>query len=117
MYNPNHFDAVVVSGAGIMHHDGVNVGVLNLGEEVRIAGTAITDVLMTATFSAEKWEAAGLTAEYYKGTLSFVVDADVTVKIPALMGGYTYTANWDNFVVDVGDFGDRSLCACQDWDR
>jgi len=116
VYNPNHFDAVVVSGAGVLSHDGVRVGVMNLGEEVSIAATAITDVLMTVTFSSEKWEAAGISAEYYKGTLSFAADADVTVKIPALFGGFTYTADWKNLQIDVGDWGDRSLCACQDWD-
>jgi hypothetical protein len=116
VYNPNHFDAVIVSGTGIMHHNGINVGVINLGDEVKISGTAITDIMFTATFSSEKWEAASLSAEYAKGTLSFIVDADVTVKIPALFGGFTYTADWKNFQIDVGDFGDRSLCACEDWD-
>ena len=66
VYNPNYFSAVVVSGTGVMKHDGVNVGLINLGDETRVEGTAITDVLATATFSSEKWAAAGLTAEYVR---------------------------------------------------
>jgi len=114
IYNPNVFDAVVDYGSGIMSHENVNVGILDFGENVLIKGTSITDVLVTATFSPDKWETLGLTAEYYDGTLTFLVNADVTVTIPAI--SYTQSSKWSNYLLHLnGEYGDRSLCACEKW--
>ena len=116
VYNPNHFDVDVISGTGTFHHDGILVGTFDLGESIshKVSSLAITDVLVTVTFTTDQWEALALSTEYYKGTLTFLVDANVAFKIPAFM--YTGVGKWKEYFVHVGDeTGDRSLCACPEW--
>ena len=86
-----------------------------MGDIKTISNLAITDVLVTCTFTADQWQSLSLTAEYYQGTLAFTVDANVAYKIPAI--GYTSSGEWSNYLVHVGTAvgGDRSLCACEEW--
>ena len=114
IYNPNYLSATVDYGSGTLTHDNVQVGILDFGTDIFIKGNSITDVLVTVTFSPEKWEALSLTSEYYLGTLTFMVDASATVTIPAI--GYTANSQWTNYLVHVGgDYADRTLCACEKW--
>ena len=114
IYNPNVFEARLDYGSGTITHDGVNVGIIDFGQDIPFKGTSITDVLVTATFSPDKWELLGLTAEYYEGTLSFMIDADVTFTLPAI--SYTASPAWKNYLIHLSsDDWERSLCACQNW--
>mmetsp|Transcript_15416 Transcript_15416/g.20087 ORF Transcript_15416/g.20087 Transcript_15416/m.20087 type:complete len:522 (-) Transcript_15416:47-1612(-) len=113
--NPNKFDAILDMGSGSFSHDGVHVGTFEIPQGTTIKSMAITDILSTVTITPNKWQALELTSEYYKGTLSFVVDAEVDATIPAL-GGYTFQTKISNYMIHVGDaMDDRHLCACQSW--
>lgn len=114
IYNPNKFDALLDMGAGSFKHDGVHVGTFEIPSESAKA-MSITDYLVTVTLTPDEWQALELTSEYYKGTLTFVVDAHVTVTLPAL-GGYTFQTQFDDYFIHVGDeLSDRHLCACSSW--
>ena len=115
VYNPNHFDLQVLSGTGTFHHDGVLVGTFDMGSDVTVIhALSITDVLLTVTFTTDQWQALELGTEYYKGSLTFLVDANVAFAIPAFK--YTAQSEWHDYFVHVGEIGgDRSLCACKEW--
>jgi len=116
IYNPNKFDALLDMGAGSFKHDGVHVGTFEIPSESAKA-MSITDYLVTVTLTPDEWQALELTSEYYKGTLTFVVDAHVTVTLPAL-GGYTFQTQFDDYFIHVGDeMSDRHLCACSSWEE
>jgi len=115
IYNPNRFDVDLSLGSGTFKHDGTYVGRFEIPPQTKVAQQAITDLLVTVTLRPDKWEALALTAEYYKGTLTFEVDMSMAVSAPFL-GGYSYQANFDNYLVHVSDANtDRSLCACPQW--
>ncbi|GMH78580.1 hypothetical protein TrST_g14221 [Triparma strigata] len=114
IYNPNYLNLYVNQGSGVLRHGNDDVGILDFGSDVEIRGNSITDVLITATFIPSEWEALSLTSEYYSGTLEFMVDATITVGIPAL--GYTGSSQWNNYLIKIGGaYEDRSLCACEQW--
>lgn len=113
--NPNKLDAVIDMGSGSFKHDGVHVGTFEIPEGVVLKRMAITDYLINVNITPDKWQALELTSEYYKGTLSFIVEAEIDVTIPAL-GGYTFQTDISNYMIHVGDaMSDRHLCACKEW--
>lgn len=111
--NPNRIDVVLDSGSGSFRHDGVPVGTFRIPPVV-VKAQAITDILVIATLSPEKWEALSLTAEYYRGKLVLSVDTAATIRVPALFD-YQFSAELKNIVVNVNEMSDRSLCACPSW--
>ena len=119
IYNPNYFDAEVLQGSGTFQYDGVYIGTMAFGPEdgtdssILIAANSITDILVTATFTPDKWEALQLTAEYYKGTLKFNINSESTVRIPFF--DYTFVTEVKDMTVHVGEVQDRHLCACPLW--
>jgi len=120
VYNPNYFDAEVIQGEGTFEYDGVYVGTMTFGKKdldddspTKIAANSITDVIITASFTPDKWEALQLTAEYYKGTLKFKIDSKTTVRIPFF--DYTFTSEVKDLTIHIGDMNDRYLCACPVW--
>jgi len=112
VYNPNHANIHVTGGTGTFSHEGVMVGTLTL-PDTTARRSAVTDVLVTATFTPDKWEAAGLIAEYYQGNLKFVVDAVGSVEVP-LLRGYTFRQEFRDMLINVNRFAenDRHLCLC-----
>ena len=115
--NPNHFDVAVDMGRGTFKHNGVYVGTFEIPPTV-ISAMAITDIAIVATFTPEKWEALSLSAEYYRGTLAFTIDAQSMIRIPVLFD-YSMEADFGNMYVKVNDpnLKDRHLCACPNWDE
>jgi hypothetical protein len=111
--NPNHFDVAVDMGKGSFSHDGAFVGTYEI-PPVTVAAMAITDILIVASFVPEKWQALSITAEYYRGTLVLHVDAEATIRVPAL-ADYTFTATLKDLIVHVNEMSDRHLCACPTW--
>lgn len=111
--NPNHFDVALDMGKGSFSHDGAFVGTYEI-PPVTVAATSITDILIIASFTPEKWEALAITAEYYRGTLVLHVDAEATIRIPAL-ADYSFSTDLKDLVVHVNEKSDRSLCACPTW--
>lgn len=113
IYNPNHFDVALDMGKGSFSHDGAFVGTYEI-PPVMVAATAITDILIVATFTPEKWEAISIGAEYYRGTLVLHVDVEMSIRVPAL-ADYAFTASVKDKVVHVNELSDRHLCACPTW--
>jgi len=110
--NPNRFEVVLDMASGSFMHDGAQVGTFTV-PRTSIQSMAITDLLVSVTFTPDKWEALQLTAEYYKGTLTFLVDMAAAVQIPAL-ANFTYDFKVDNYKVLAADpkLQDRHLCYC-----
>lgn len=115
--NPNRFDIDLNNGSGQFHHDGNYVGLFEIPQST-ISGKAISDVVVKVTFSPDKWSAIGMTTEYYRGTLKFVIGGNANVEIPAL-GGYQFDAKFDDVIVNVNDPSqdDTHLCACPSWKK
>jgi hypothetical protein len=113
IYNPNHLDVALDMGKGSFTHDGAFVGTYEI-PPTYIAANAISDILIVASFTPEKWQALSITAEYYRGTLVMHVDATATIRIPALFD-YTFSTSLKDIVVHVNDMSDRHLCACPTW--
>lgn len=112
--NPNRFEVVLDMASGSFEHDGAQVGTFTV-PRTSIQSMAITDLLVSVTFTPDKWEALQLTAEYYKGTLTFMVDIAAAVQIPAL-ANFTYDFELNNYKVLAADpkLQDRRLCYCPD---
>lgn len=113
VYNPNHFDVALDMGKGSFAHDGAFVGTYEI-PSVTVAAMAVTDILIVASFAPEKWQALSITAEYYRGTLVMHVDAQASIRVPAL-AEYSFTASLKDLVVHVNEMSDRHLCACPTW--
>eukprot|EP00550_Attheya_septentrionalis_P001184 CAMPEP_0198282462 /NCGR_PEP_ID=MMETSP1449-20131203/2271_1 /TAXON_ID=420275 /ORGANISM="Attheya septentrionalis, Strain CCMP2084" /LENGTH=651 /DNA_ID=CAMNT_0043978727 /DNA_START=149 /DNA_END=2104 /DNA_ORIENTATION=+ len=113
--NPNHLDIVLDLGKGTFYHADAFVGTFSIPTST-IAAMSISDVLIVATFSPDRWEALSLTSEYYKGTLKFLVNSQATVRIPSL-ANYAFESKISNMIVQVNDpkLDDRHLCACPQW--
>jgi len=113
--NPNHFDVALDMGKGSFTHDGVFVGSFEI-PPVTAKAMSITDLMIITTFTPEKWEALSITSEYYHGRLVLTVDAQASIRVPALFD-YSFHADMKGLVVHVSELSDRSLCACPTWDE
>jgi hypothetical protein len=113
--NPNHFSAAVDMGRGTFNHNGVFVGTFDIPPTV-VPAMSIIDIRVVAHFTPAKWEALSLSAEYYKGTLAFDIDAMATFRFPWLFD-YSSAAKFNDIHVLVNDpkLLDRHLCACPKW--
>ena len=112
--NPTHFDAVLAMGKGSFTHAGAFVGNFDIPPFVAPA-MSITDTMIIAHLNPDKWEAASLATDYYRGNLVLDVDAEATIRIPALFG-YSFTLHKNGIVVNISEQGDRHLCHCPKWD-
>jgi hypothetical protein len=113
IYNPNLINVALDSGRGTFAHNGELVGTYEIPPTM-IVGRAITDVLIVARLTPDKWQALSLSAEYYHGTLVLHVNADASIRIPALLD-YTLHTSLQDIMVHVNELSDRQLCACPTW--
>ena len=113
VYNPNALDVALDMGKGSFSHNGDMVGTYEIPPTL-IASQAITDLLIVARFTPEKWQALSITAEYYSGNLVLHVNADASIRIPALFD-YTISTSLQDIVVHVNALSDRHLCSCPTW--
>lgn len=113
VYNPNALDVALDMGKGSFAHNGEMVGTYEIPPTL-IASQAITDLLIVARFTPEKWQALSITAEYYSGNLVLHVNADASIRIPALFD-YTISTSLQDIVVHVNALSDRHLCSCPTW--
>lgn len=113
--NPNHFDVALDMGKGSFTHDHAFVGTFEI-PPVTAKAMSITDMMIIASFSPDKWDALSLTAEYYRGKLVLAVDAEATIRVPVL-ADYSFTTTVKNMKVRVNEMADRSLCACPTWNE
>jgi hypothetical protein len=113
VYNPNRISLTMDKVSGTFRHDGDEIGTF-LVPSTRIHSRAITDVLVTCTVVPDRWEALGIIAEYYKGTLVLDVTAGGMVRIPSL--GVLFPIQITDLIVPVNDApADRHLCSCPEW--
>ena len=113
VYNPNPLDVALDMGKGSFAHNGDMVGTYEIPPTL-MASQAITDLLIVARFTPEKWQALSITAEYYSGNLVLHVNADASIRIPALFD-YTISTSLQDIVVHVNALSDRHLCSCPTW--
>jgi hypothetical protein len=113
VYNPNLLDVAVDMGKGSFAHGGEIVGTYEIPPTL-IVSQSITDLLIIARFTPEKWQALSITAEYYSGNLVLHVNADASIRIPALLD-YTISTSLQDIVVHVNALSDRRLCSCPTW--
>ena len=112
--NTNHL-AIVLDGVhGTFSHDGQDIGTFSM-PTTTIEADSITDMLVTCTFSPDKWEALGLIADYYRGNLEFVIDVSGNVRIKGI--SYNVPISVKDVMVKVNDpaMDDRHLCHCPEW--
>jgi hypothetical protein len=115
IYNPNRFDVNINLGTGTFTHDGTYIGRFEIPPQTMVVQQSISDLLLTVTLTPDKWEALALTVEYYKGTLTFQIAMSIAISLP-ILGGYSYQANLDNYVLHLSDTDTgRNLCACPQW--
>jgi hypothetical protein len=108
--NPNHFDAKLEMGHGSFTHEGAFVGTFDIPPVV-VKSMSITDMMIIAHFSPDRWDALGLVAEYTRGKLVLHVDAQATISVPL----YSFSTELRDIVVHVNEMSDRHLCSCPDW--
>lgn len=112
--NKNHLGIVLESFGGKFSHDGGEVGTFTVPQST-LPATSITDVLVICTVVPNKWEALGLIAEYYKGSLILSMSVNGAVKVTGI--DYSFPVKETDVIVRVNDpsLADRHLCACPEW--
>jgi len=112
--NKNRLDIAIEGLGGTFKHDGEEVGTFEMKRTI-IQASSITDVLITCTVVPTKWEALGLISDYYKGTLTVLVDVLGSVQIKGI--GFSIPIKIDDLLIKVNDpdMKDRHLCACPEW--
>lgn len=113
--NYNAIPVRLVKGGGTFYHQGSLVGTFDI-PNVTVQAMAVTDVLITAHFSPERWEALSIGKEYYEGRLILSVDTMATIQVPALFE-YKFTGQMRNLTVHVNEQSDRSFCNCPTWEQ
>jgi len=115
--NPNHFDVVLDMGKGTFLHGDDFLGTLDI-PPTTVAAMAITDVLIVASFTPERWEAFSIAKEFRQGTLVLHLALEMELRVPALLN-YEFTVSIKDHEIrmsdDAGAAADRSLCACPTW--
>mmetsp|Transcript_8229 Transcript_8229/g.12641 ORF Transcript_8229/g.12641 Transcript_8229/m.12641 type:complete len:603 (+) Transcript_8229:83-1891(+) len=112
--NKNRFDMALEGFGGKFKHDGEDIGTFSFPRTI-VEGTSITDLLITCTVVPGRWKALGLIADYWKGDLSVIVDANGSVKVHGI--GLSFPVKVSDALVKVTDpdMDDRHLCACPEW--
>ena len=111
--NSNGIDIALDKGGGTFTHENSLVGTFDI-PPVTAKANAITDILILAHFTPERWEALSIGQEYYKGKLVLHVDAVGTIRVPVLWN-FTFAGKFKNLVVHVNELSDRHYCHCQSW--
>jgi hypothetical protein len=113
--NPNHISVALDKGSGSFTHNGKFMGTFDIPPFTAEA-MSITDVLIIAHLSPERWDSFSIASEYYRGKLVLHVDAKAVIRVPALFD-WTYEGGVDGIEVHVNELSDRHLCACPSWDE
>jgi hypothetical protein len=111
--NRNHFPIALDAGRGSFKHDGELVGTFDIPPVVADA-MSITDLLIVAHLTPERWQALSISTEYYRGKLILGVDAHATIRLPAFFN-FVFTTSLQDLIVHVNELSDRHLCACPTW--
>jgi hypothetical protein len=101
-------------GRGNFKHGGATIGYFTI-PPVQAPSMAISDIMILATITPEKWEAMSLTADYYEGKLVLDVDVELNVRAPSLFN-FSKEVTITDKTVYINQQADRHLCACKKWD-
>jgi hypothetical protein len=113
--NPNRFDVAVDKASGGFTFEGKRVGTFII-PPLTAASMAITDLMLIAHVTPDKYQALQLAEAFYKGKLILIADFEATLRVPALRN-LTKQVSVDSIMVNVTAVTDRSLCACSTWDE
>jgi hypothetical protein len=113
--NPNHISVALDKGSGQFTHNGKFMGTFDI-PPFTVEAMSITDVLIIAHLSPERWDSFSIASEYYHGKLVLHVDAKAVIRVPALFD-WTYEGGVEGIEVHVNELSDRHLCACPSWDE
>jgi hypothetical protein len=113
--NPNHLGVALDKGKGSFTFDGKPVGTFEIPPDF-IGAMAITDLMLVAKVTPDKYQAAQLAAAYFRGKLVLEAEFQATVRVPAMFD-MTYHLSVEDIRVDVNELSDRSLCYCPSWDE
>jgi hypothetical protein len=113
--NPNRFDVAVDNASGGFSFEGKRVGTFII-PPLTAASMAITDLMLIAHVTPDKYQAFQLAEAFYKGKLILIADFEATLRVPALRN-LTKQVSVDSIIVNVTEVTDRSLCACSTWDE
>ena len=113
--NPNHLTVVLDNASGSFSFDGHPIGTYMIPSEVA-GGMAITDMMLIANVSPDKYQAVQLAEAYYRGKLVLKADFHAKLRVPALFD-YTYNLEMSDIDVYVNELGPRDLCHCPSWDK
>jgi hypothetical protein len=113
--NFNRLSVVLDSGKGSFTFDGNPVGTFEIPGET-VSTMAITDLMLIARVTPNKYQAAQMAEAYYRGKLVLEAEFKAKLRVPALMD-LTYNLDIKDFTVYVNELSDRSLCHCPLWDN
>ncbi len=111
--NPNHLTVSLDKATGSFSFDGRPVGTYMIPSETAGA-MAITDMMLIAHVSPDKYQAVQLAEAYYRGNLVLQADFHAKLRVPALFD-YTYNLEMKDIDVYVNELGPRELCHCPSW--
>lgn len=114
LQNPNRVVAALDRGKGSFKYDGKTFGTYDI-PPVLIDSMSITDLMLIARVTPDKYQALEIAEAYYLGKLILEAEFEGTVRIPALFD-YTFDVHVKDIIVNVTELSDRSLCHCPTWD-
>jgi len=102
-------------GKGTFLHGDDFLGTLDI-PPTTVAAMAITDVLIVASFTPERWEAFSIAKEFRQGTLVLHLALEMELRVPALLN-YEFTVSIKDHEIRMSDDAAdaRVLCACPTW--
>lgn len=112
--NPNHLTVVLEKASGSFSFDGQPIGTYQM-PEATAEGMAITDMMLIAKVTPDKYQIVQLAEAYYRGNLVLNADFNAKLRAPALFD-VTYDVHMKDIDVYVNELGPRDLCHCPSWD-
>lgn len=112
--NPNHLTVVLDNAVGSFSFDGQPIGTYMIPSETATA-MAITDMMLIAKVTPDKYQALRLAEAYYRGNLVLQADFHAKLRVPKLFD-YTYNLKMNDIDVYVNELGPRDMCHCPSWE-
>lgn len=113
--NLNPIQVCLDEGGGHFAHNNASIGTFDV-PPLCIAPNSITDLMIVAHLSPQRWSSFNIGREYYLGRLVLGVNLQGTIRIPALFN-FSFHGHLENIEVHVNQLSDRSLCHCPSWDQ
>ena len=112
--NPNHVTVVLDKATGSFAYEGKSIGTYEM-PSATAEGMAITDMMLIAKVTPDRYQAVQLAHAYFSGNLVLTADFNAKVRAPALFD-LSYEVHMKDIDVYVNELGPRDLCHCPSWD-